>query len=46
MAYTYHMITSGPVTVIETPSFLRDRKKLLEGDERVLLENYRAGRLK
>jgi hypothetical protein len=29
MAYTHGMIVSVPITVIETPSFLRDAKKLL-----------------
>ena len=33
MAYTHPMQTA-PMTVIETPSFLRDTKRLMDGEER------------
>jgi hypothetical protein len=36
------MKLAEPVTVIETPSFLRDGKKLLDDDEREALVNYLA----
>jgi hypothetical protein len=36
------MSMAEPVTVIETPSFLRDGKKLLDDDEREALINYLA----
>jgi hypothetical protein len=36
------MNVTEPVTVIETPSFLRDGKKLLDNDEREALVNYLA----
>jgi hypothetical protein len=36
------MDVSEPITVIETPSFLRDAKKLLDNDEREALVNYLA----
>jgi hypothetical protein len=42
MAYSHYMTISEPVTVIETPSFLRDSKKLLDDDERTALVNYIA----
>ncbi|MFP3043788.1 hypothetical protein LQZ19_18405 [Treponema primitia] len=42
MAYIYHITTSAPVTVIETPSFIRDGKKLLDDDEQETLVNYLA----
>jgi hypothetical protein len=42
MAYIYDMTVSNPITVIETPSFLRDVKKLLDDDERAALVNYLA----
>ena len=42
MAYSHDMIASNPVTVIETPSFLRDSKKLLDDDERTALVNHLA----
>jgi len=34
------MDVTGPVTVIETPSFLQDGKKLLDDDEREALVDY------
>jgi hypothetical protein len=36
------MHISEPITVIETPSFLCDAKKLLDNDERTALINYLA----
>jgi hypothetical protein len=42
MAYIHGMTVSEPVTVIETPSFLQDSKKLLDDDERAALVNYLA----
>lgn len=42
MAYTWFMDVPEPVTVIETPSFLQDGKKLLDEDEREALVNYLA----
>jgi hypothetical protein len=36
------MNVTEPVTVIETPSFLRDGKKLLDNDEREALVHYLA----
>jgi len=32
------------ITVVETPSFLRDSKKLLDDDEREALVNYLASK--
>jgi hypothetical protein len=34
--------TFGPVTVVETPSFLRDAKKMMSDDEREVLINFLA----
>jgi hypothetical protein len=44
------VVTAEPITVIETPSFLRDSKELLDDDEREALVAYlaynpRAGRI-
>jgi hypothetical protein len=36
------MVTTEPITVIETPSFLRDSKGLLDDDEREALVGYLA----
>ena len=49
MAYTYS-IQTAPMTVIETPSFLRDAKRLMDDEERqeivtFLAENPNAGDL-
>jgi hypothetical protein len=42
MAYTRHMDTVAPVTVIETPSFLRDAKSLMDDEEREKLVAFLA----
>ena len=42
MAYSGNMNTSPPITVIETPSFLRDSKKHLDDDERKELVSFLA----
>jgi mRNA-degrading endonuclease RelE of RelBE toxin-antitoxin system len=42
MAYIYSMIMWAPVTVIETPSFLRDAGKLMDEDERRDLVSFLA----
>jgi mRNA-degrading endonuclease RelE of RelBE toxin-antitoxin system len=42
MAYIYFMSTPPPVTVIETPSFLRDAGKLMDEDEQRNLVSFLA----
>jgi hypothetical protein len=42
MAYNLFMDGPGPITVIETPSFLTDGKKLFNDDDREALVNYLA----
>jgi hypothetical protein len=42
MAYSLNMSTLPPITVIETPSFLRDSKKHLDDDERKDLISFLA----
>jgi hypothetical protein len=42
MAYYELMISQAPITVIETPSFMRDAKRLLSEDERQALIDYMA----
>ncbi|GHV37722.1 hypothetical protein AGMMS49546_06410 [Spirochaetia bacterium] len=42
MAYYNNIKIAEPIAVIETPSFLRDGKKLLDDDEREALVNYLA----
>lgn len=42
LAYIRVMNYLEPVTVVETPSFIRDSKNLLEGEEREALVNFLA----
>ena len=42
MAYVCAMNETPPVTVIETPSFLRDAKRLMDEDEQLDLVSFLA----